>query len=75
MMASTPESIELYGLLVLKMDLKLLEKGIKRRHYNARTLAKRVLNLKTNKIPVLLEALEKLIEEKAENPAARFERV
>ena len=73
--ADNPENIKLYGLLVLKMDLKLLAKGIKRRGYNARTLAKQATGLKTNKIDVLLVAVEKLIEEQAEKPEARFKQI
>ena len=57
---------------MLKSDLKLLSHGITRKGYNARTLAKRVTGLKTNKIPVLLEAVERKIEEAAKDPASRF---
>lgn len=71
MMADTPEAIELYGLIVLKSDLRLLTKGIKRR-YNARVLAKQVTGLKTNNLEKLIEAVEELIQKKGENPAARF---
>jgi hypothetical protein len=70
MMFDTPEGVELFGLLVLKGDLKLLSHGIHRRGYNARTVCKKRYGVKTNDIPTLLKLVEAEIAEKEKNPAA-----
>ncbi len=73
-LADTPESIELMGLIYLKRDLKILRSGMRLR-YSARNLAKRLTGLKTNNLDKLIEAVEQLIQTKGENPQARFKRV
>lgn len=76
MMADTPEAINLFGLIVLKGDLKLLKHGIKRKGYNARTLARRLPGCpRTMDLDKLIEFVEATIEEKAKNPAAQFKAV
>lgn len=73
---NTPEAINLYGLIVLKGDLKLLNKGITRRGYNARTLARAIPGApKTMDLTKLIEFVESKIEELADDPRARFERI
>lgn len=72
MIADTPEAVELFGLLVLKQDLKLLSHGIHRRGYNARTVCKKRYGIKHNDIEKMLVLVEAEIEEKSKNPEARF---
>lgn len=76
MMADTPEAINLFGLIVLKSDLKLLKKGIGRKGYNARSLARKLPDApKTMDLDKLIEFVESLIVEAGKNPAARFKEV
>lgn len=67
------DSVNLFGMIVLKGDLKLLSHGIKRRGYNARTLAKKLTGLKTNDIPTLIAAVEAKIEEQSKLPTINIQ--
>lgn len=68
------EEINMMGLIVLKGDLKLAKVGIKRRGYNARTLAKKVTGLKTNDCDKLIAAVQEKIDAMAES-GVRFHSV
>lgn len=71
--ADTPESIRLMGLITLKRDLKLQSKGFTfRRGYNPRKFAKQVLKTKENNFEKLIELVEVAVQDLGKNPEARF---